>query len=285
VKARQPVALVVAALMLLAPASASATNNAQFFFTHLAEQRLRPAPLVPTTAPRALSPVAESIETFDLPHGYDIQMAAPERGRPTALVGLQAGQYRTAGRALHTFRGAGFRTRSMRVRGRRGYLLTHGRDRVLLWGEGGVVYTLITSTPKTVSISELRATATGLDRLDGLWQANDELGYTDVLVAATSHTVTAEVEFTAPCVSAATGEPSPVRRATARVAFVPRQGDAFSFPIAPNLDPDQSGLTWQGMVSGTVGNGGMVNLRATAADSQDSCDTGPQSLRLGRYPR
>jgi hypothetical protein len=129
------VPIVIAVLALLAPASASAapaTNNAKLFFTQLAEQRLKPAPLVPTTAPSSLSPIGESIATFDQPHGYYIRLADRQRGRPHALVELLAGQYPSARAAVHAYRGGGFRPRSTVVRGKRGFLLTHKRDRALV---------------------------------------------------------------------------------------------------------------------------------------------------------
>ena len=277
----------VAAVMLVAPSSASA--DMQALFQRLADQRLNPAPLVPTTAPRSLSPIGDFIATFDVPKGYGIQMAAARRGRLHAFIGLSGGAYPSTRSALRTFRRAGYRTRSTRIRRLRGYLLTRRSDRVLLWSEGGVVYFLYTRTPRTVSLSELRATADGLDRMEGVFQGrtpDDDLSnQASASVAATSRTATVEVEFRAPCVLTATGERSGSLDGVARVAVIPRQGDNFSFDIAPNVDRERSSLAWQGTVSGTVSaNGGTVNLRATGSDAEYRCDTGPVSVALSPYP-
>ena len=275
-------ALSIGALTLAAPAPAAASASVQPLFQSLAGQRLSPAPLVPTTAPRSLSPIEDFIETFDAPRGYGVRMAAARRGRLYAIVALQGGQYPTTRNALRGFKRAGFRARSTRVRARRGYLLTRRRDRALLWTEDGVVYYLFTVTSKTVSLAELRATADGLDRMEGAFIGSDELGDNDAEVATTSRTVSVDVTFTGQCM--AFGERSGTRRGTARVAFAPRQGDSFSFDIAPNVDRERSDLPWQGTVSGTVSaNGATVNLRATGADAEDTCDTGPVTLALRPY--
>ena len=282
---RRAVALAIAMLALAAPASASADAATQVFFEQLAEQKLKPAPLVPTTGPRSLSPAGDFISTFDQPRGYLIRMGAQRRGRLVALVDLVGGQYPSVGKALRAFRDSALRRRPTVIRGKRGYVLTNRRARVLIWSESGVVYVLITSTPKTVSLNELRATAGGLERLEGVWAGNDERADNEVSVAATSNTVTVETRFSGQCVFSPTGEPSAVRRATTRVAFLRRQGNDFSFDIGPNLDRERSDLAWQGTVSGTVGtNGGTVNVRATGADAEDSCDTGPVSLTLRPFP-
>jgi len=211
-------------------------------------------------------------------------MAAVRRGRLYALVALQGGQYPSTRIAVRRFRGAGFRPRSTAVRGRRGFLLTRRRDRVLLWSEDGTVYSLYTTTSKTVSLGELRATAAGLDRMEGVFIAGfDDTSDNEAEVAATTHTVSVDVNFIGECM--AFGERSGKRLGTVRVAFLPRQVDSFSFDIAPNLDPKRSELAWQGTVSGRVGaNGATLNLRATGAEGEDSCDTGPLTLTLRPYP-
>jgi hypothetical protein len=272
-------------LGVCAPASA----EVQTVFQDLIDQRLRPAPLVPTTAPRDLRPIDDSILTFDQPRGYGIRMQAPLRGRPRAIVDLQGDVFASVRAALRSFREAQFRVRSTRVRERRGYLLTMARqarrppERLLLWAEGGIVYYLHTRTTDTVSVRELRVTATGLDRLEGVFLGNDARGDNEAQVAVTTRTVSADVQFTAPCTETATGERSATRRAAAGVTLAPRGGDSFSFDIGPNLRDARDDFPWQGTVSGTIGaNGATLDLRATGSSAEDSCDTGPVSLTLRR---
>ena len=279
--------LISVAVTLTAASSASA--DMQGLFERLADQRLSPAPLVPTTAPRALSPIGDFIATFDAPQGYGIQMAAARRGRLHAFVGLAGDAYPSARVALRRLRGAGYRARSTRIRRLRGYLLTRSQNRVLLWSERGVVYFLYTRTPKTVSLSELRATAEGLDRMEGVFHGrtpDDDIdNQASASVAATSRTATVEVEFRAPCVLTETGERSGSLDGVAGVSVIPRQDDSFAFDIAPNVDRERSSLAWQGSVSGTVSaNGATVNLRATGSDGENTCDTGPVSIDLRPYP-
>ena len=277
----------VAAVTLTAPASASA--DMQSLFRRLADQRLSPSPLVPTTAPRSLSPIGDFIATFDTPKGYGIQMAVARRGRLHAFVGLSGDAYPSTTSALRSFRKADYRTRSTRIRRLRAYLLTRRQNRVLLWSERGVVYFLYTRTPTTVSLTELRATAEGLDRMEGVFHGrtpDDDLdNQASAFVATTSRTATVEVEFRAPCVLTETGERSGSLDGVAGVAVIPRQGDNFSFDIAPNVDREHSSLAWQGTVSGTVSaTGATVNLRATGSDGENTCDTGPVSIALRPYP-
>ena len=272
----------VAALSLVAPCSAAA--DVQTLFQSLADQQLRSAPLVPTTAPPSLSPIGDFIETFDQRRGYGIRMVAAKRGRLYAIVTLQGGQYPSVRRALRAFKSSKFRVRSTVIRGRRGYLLKRARDRALLWAEDGVVLYMFTTTSKTVSLNELRATAAGLDRMEGVFVGSDNRGDNEAEVATTTRTVSVDLQFSGQCT--AFGEPSGRRDGAVRVTFLPRQGESFAFDVAANRSEGRGDVlsTWQGTVSGTVGaSGGTVNLRATGSDGDDSCDTGPVSLTLRPY--
>jgi hypothetical protein len=138
-------------------------------------------------------------------------------------------------------------------------------------------------------VRELRDTAESLDRMEGVLVGrtpdDDNNGQAETSVSATTRTVTVDVEFRAPCVLVQTGEPGGSFDGVARVSLIPRQGDSFSFDIAPNLDRERSSLPWQGTVSGTLtANGGTVNLRATGTDGEYACDTGPVSIALRPYP-
>lgn len=157
--------------------------------------------------------------------------------------------------------------------------MTRYRDRTLLWGEKGVVYWMGSATPKTISLNELRTTAADLDRLDGAFIGTDAQGENGVFMVTTRRTVTAGVEWIANC-TAPDGSPTSQRAGQAGVTLAPRQGDSFSFDIAPNLR-GSTPFPWQGTVSGTVAaDGGTVDLRATASTSEESCDTGPVSLTV-----
>jgi hypothetical protein len=286
---RWALGLSVAAATLAAPAPASA--DMQVVLRQLAEQRLSPPPLVPTTAPRSLRPIDNFIGTFNTPRGYGIDIGAAIRGRLHALVSLTGGLYPSTRVGLRRIRGTGYRARSTRVRGLRGYVLTRRarRETVLLWSEGGVVYTLYTRTPRTVSLSELRATAAGLDRLVGVFRGSapgdDTRNFADAWVGATSRTVTVDVEFRGPCVLTESNEPGGSFDGVAGVSVMPRQGDNYSFDIAPNLDQERSGFPWQGTVSGAVSaSGATLDMRAMGSNGEYTCDTGPVSVTLRPFP-
>ena len=268
-------ALAITALTFLTPARAGA--DVQSVFEGLADRKLSPAPLVPTTAPKSLRPLDTTISTFPNPRkgGYGVRMA----DEVDSVIAMQGGAYPKLSTGLRVMKRQGFRARSTKVRGKSGYLMTRSRDRTLLWAEKGVVYWIGSATPKTVSLKELRATAADLDRLEGAFSGNDSLGENEVFMATTRRTVTAHVAWTANCTNP-DGSPSTQRAGQAGVTLGPRQGGSFTFEIAPNLRGTSS-FPWQGTVSGTTdAKGGTVEMRVTASTAEESCDTGPLSLAV-----
>ena len=145
---------------------------------------------------------------------------------------------------------------------------------MLLWAEGGVVYTIGTGTLKKVSLAELRATAAGLDRLGGAFVGtggDPDLG-TGALATTTAHTVTAHVEWGAHC-ALPDGTPAADRGGSASVTLLRRSGAAFHFDIAED--------GWTGGVDGTVGAGSVdLTVRATTSVDGATCDTGTVSFTL-----
>ena len=177
----------------------------------------------------------------------------------------------------------GFRSRSTRVRNRRGHLLTRRAglvERWLAWVEDGRVYALATGTPRKVSLNELRATAAGLDRLTGVYGGSpDPRTSSEAFVAATTRTVTARVTWEAQCTDPGATE-SYVRAGTAEVALLRRAGSAFTFDIAENAVRSEG---WTGNVAGTIAPDAIrLNMRATGTIAGSSCDTGPMSFSIPR---
>jgi hypothetical protein len=275
--------LVVSITLLVLAAPAPASAGVMEVFQDLAERQLRPAPLVPISAPGALSPLDPVIETLRSRRrgGYGIRLAADSRGGPT-VIALEGGSFPSIAAALRDFRRGSFKPRSTRVRGRRGYLLTRrlGKtDRSLLWSEGGRVYTLGSGTPRTISLRQLRATAEDLDPLVGAFIGSDANGEQEAFFVATQRTVTGNVAWTAPC-TAPDGTSVHPRAGQANVTLHPKRGSEFTFDIAANLGGSNP-APWQGTVSGTVGtSGGTVNIRATTTVDPDTCDTGPVSFAV-----
>ena len=259
---------------LSVPATAGA--DIQGVYRPLAERRLSPAPLVPTTVPRALSPLDKWIDSR--PGGtrssYAIIIRGATRGGyvPDAVVELVGGRYKSLDSAVDSLRAHGDRIRTTRVRGRRGYRFDFGRERGLLWAEGGRVYRIVSTTPRTISFSDMHSIAAGLDRLEGAFTGSDATGENEAFVVTTRRTITADVAFTGQC-TAPDGSSRNLLAGNARVTVLPRTSSTFAFDLAD--DP------WQGTASGTIdASGGTLQLRATSTFYGESCDTGPVSLAL-----
>jgi hypothetical protein len=247
----------------------------------LSARHLRPAPLVPTTAPRSLLTLDATMELTSTRRrsAYAIGITNAFRGDVIdSVIFLDGGEYTSVRAALRDFRG--YRVQSTRIRGHQGYLVRRGIDRTLLWVEGGRVYRMGSSTPKTVSLKELRAAAEGLDGLVGSFSGSDAGGEQEAFLAVTRRTFTADVTWSANC-TAPNGSPAAGRAGHARTTLQPLHGADFSFGIAPNVIESDPPIPWQGTVSGAVGGGGAtVNMRVTATTDGDSCDSGPVSLAL-----
>src|SRR4051812_16347697 len=111
----------LAVAALIAPAASSA--DVLDVYQRLATRKLHPAPLVPITAPRAVSPLDRTIEPSPSRRrkGYGVRLV---HSGPNAIVVLEGGSFKTMKGALADGRRLGFKARRTRVRGHRGYLFT-----------------------------------------------------------------------------------------------------------------------------------------------------------------
>jgi hypothetical protein len=279
---RRSLCLAGAAVALAAPSAASADVLGSY--QDLAARRLSPAPLVPTTAPRSLSPLDRTVDVLGSRRrsGYGLRLASTS---PEAVIALEGGSFGTLKAALRdATRVLGFKAKRTRIRGHRGYTFTGSRGRMLLWSEGGRVYELATGTPRTVSLKALRATAAGLDRLerDYVGSGGDpDLG--DGAVALTTeHTITIDVSWGANCVLPG-GLPAAAHGGSAHPTLLRRQGAAFGFDIARYRTGD---LAWAGSVSGTIGPDAIqLSMQASGFFDGANCDTGPVAYALDQRPR
>jgi hypothetical protein len=266
---RRYAVIALAALALPAPAEAQVLD----VYSRLAARDLRPGPLVPTRVPRSLRPMDETISAAPALRagGYALRIATPDSD---AIVVLEGGGFRNMGAALRDARRLGFSPRRMRIRGRRGYLMTRRlgpTNRLLVWREGGRIHSLGSGTPGTVSLAALRDTAAGLEPLerDYMGSAGDPDNPSEGFFVTTPGTVTGSVGWGAQC---ANGTP---RAGQTNVTMLARRGDAFTFEIA--------GEGWTGTVTGSVAPGAVtVNLRATGTFDGTPCDTGPVQITLDR---
>jgi hypothetical protein len=259
---------------LIAPVSAGA--SVLDVFERLDGRGLSPAPLVPTTAPALLRP---SDSTLDLGpgrrrSGYALRLAHYTPAGPDAIIAIEGGDYRNVRAALHDYRGD--RRRSIRIRGRRGYLLTQrgGEERHLFWSEGGRVYHVGTGTPRKVSVRQLRATAAGLEPLGSYYIGGspDPNKSSYGRVATTARTITLYVEFNADC----TFTP---RAGQVAVTLAPLRGNSFRFDVARTRLGSQP---WTGTVSGTVAADAVtLDYQVGGTIGGESC-TGAETLTLPR---
>ena len=275
----------LAAVALIAPATSSA--DVLDVYQGLAARKLHPAPLVPTTVPRTVSPLDRTIAPSPSRRrkGYGVRLVHYGPNGPNAIVVLEGGSFKTMKAALADGRRLGFKARRTRVRGHRGYLLTRHlgpTQWLLVWPEGGRIYTLGTGTPKKVPLKQLRATAKRLDHLgrDYIGAPDDPNNFSEGFALTTDRTVTARVAWEAHCVTP-TGSDGGVRVGNARVTLLRRQGNAFTFDIAKHRDDEEP---WNGTVSGTISPTAIVlNIRATGTIEGMTCDSGPLSFALDRH--
>ena len=206
-------------------------------YQRLAERHLSPAPLVPTTIPKAFRPIDRAPENGSTigGRGYAVRLVHQGPLGPDAVIEVSGGEFRSIRALWRERRREGYSSRSRtRVRGKRGYLLKRRagtRTRELAWVEGGKVYTAGSGTPRKVSLKALRSTVAGLDRLerDYFGGAADPDNSSGAVAVTTEKTITATVEFEAQCASG-------VRVGGADVTLLRRQGDAFSFDIDSHVN-------------------------------------------------
>src|SRR4051794_40691005 len=109
---RRALFLAAAVTLTIAP-SASAQTLGEF--QRLDERNLKPAPLVPTTAPRSLRPLHQTLHVSGSRGDYAIRINTPSS---SAVIALERGVYRSLSAAIRAERKAGFAVSSTRVRRR-----------------------------------------------------------------------------------------------------------------------------------------------------------------------
>jgi hypothetical protein len=257
---------------LAAPVAAGA--SVLDVFEKLAGRGLSPAPLVPTTAPPLLRQFDSTLDRSPARgrKGYALRLAHYTSGGPDAIIAIDGGEYRNVRAALHDYRGD--RRRSIRIRGRRGFLLTQrgAAERHLFWSEGGRVYHVATGTPRKVSVRQLRATAAGLEPLGAYYIGGssdpDKSSYGRV--ATTASTLTLYAEFNANCGS------TPYAGQVA-VTLVPLHGNTFSFDVARTR---LGSAPWTGSVSGTVAADAVTMRYEVSATIDGQSCSGSETLTL-----
>jgi hypothetical protein len=249
----------------------------------LAKRHLRPAPLVPATAPAPLSDLGATLATGPGrgKGGYALRLVHYTPNGPDAVIAVSRGDYGSIKAALRAFRRDSYTKRTTRIRGRRAYLVTRrARETALVWSEDGGVYIVATGTQRKVSVSGLRATANGLEHLganyigDYFQPGSNNTSLGAVLVATERH-VSGVVEWgTDNCTF--NGFPAAAHGGSATFMLLPLVSAAFSFPLnGPLVSP--SG--WNGTLSGTFTPAAIdVTLQGSGTFDEESCDTGPMSV-------
>jgi hypothetical protein len=277
----------MAALTAVALLGVPAVAESSFLDTYqrLAERRLSPAPLVPTTIPKAFRPIDRAPEngTTIGGRGYAVRLVHQGPLGPDAVIEVSGGEFRSIRALWRERRREGYSSRTRtRVRGKRGYLLTRRvgtRTRELAWVEGGKVYTAGSGTPRKVSLKALRSTVAGLDRLerDYFGGAADPDNSSGAVAVTTKKTVTALVSFEAQCAAPGSTAGS-VRVGEAEVTLLARQGDAFSFDLDSHVRGSEP---WTGTVNGTITPDAItLDIHASGTIDGEVCDTGALSLTL-----
>ena len=275
------VPLVVLAFFLLAPA---AHADGLVTLQDLAKRHLRPAPLVPTSAPRPLSDLRTTLGTGvgRGKRGYGLRLVHYTGRGPDADHRPRAGRVRVDARRaprpsperLPLAADAPARAPRLPAHPQAGRV----RTSVLLWREDGSVYWMASGTPKKVSVRGMRATAAGLDHLGANYGGsffaagsnNTSLGAT---LVTTRHFISGVIEWgTDNCTF--NGFPAAAHGGSASFFMLPLRSGAFSLPLTEG---------WNGSLSGTVSAPAVsVALQGSGTFDGTACDTGPMSVSADR---
>jgi hypothetical protein len=273
-------AVVLLAFCLLAPAA-----HADGFGTlqDLAARHLRPAPLVPTTAPRPLSNLRRTLDPSSSRsrRGYAVRLVHATPSGPDAIIALERGDYRSVRAALRDNPG---RVRHARVRGRRAFVVTRRDYSTVVWREDKRVYSIATGTPRKVSVRKLKATAKGLRHLGANYlgtffaKGTNNTSFDGTLVTVDGF-VSGIVDWgTDNCTS--NGFPAPAHGGSASFVMLPLRSGAFSIPLN---GPLASPVGWTGSITGTA-TAPAINLAIQGSGTFDdtACDTGTMTVTAER---
>jgi hypothetical protein len=279
-------AVALLAFCLLAPA---AHADALATLQDLAKRHLRPAPLVPTAAPRPLSDLGVTLDMSSGQgrRGYALRLAHYTPGGPDAIIALERGAYSSVRAAVRDYRRGRYRVRRTRLRGRRAFVLTGKvgvRESIIFWREDKSVYSIATGTPEKVSVRGLRATAKGLDHLGANYlgtyfaEGSNNTSF-DATLVTTQRFVSGIVEWgTDNCTF--NGAPSAAHGGTATFTMLPLRSGAFSIPLnGPLVSP----AGWNGTISGTASPPAInLAIQGNGTFDDEACDTGPMSVSAER---
>jgi hypothetical protein len=281
---RLPVRAAVALLAFCLLASAAHADGLETLQA-LAKRHLRPAPLVPTAAPRPLSDLGVSLDMSSGrgKRGYGLRLAHYAPSGPDAIIALERGAYSSVRAAVRVYRRGRYRVRRTRLRGRRAFVLTSKvgvRESIIFWREDKSVYSIATGTPKKVSVRGLQATARGLDHLGANYlgsyfaEGSNNTSF-DATLVTTQRFVSGIVEWgTDNCTF--NGAPSAAHGATATFMMLPLRSGAFSIPLnGPLVSP----AGWNGTISGTASPPAInLAIQGNGTFDDEACDTGPISV-------
>ena len=282
-------AAAVGIAMLIVPAQA-AVLPVFTPYERLAERPVTPAPLVPTYVPPLLAQRGGSVELgYHLGKAYMIRIVHDGPSGPgvialTRCEPLGSVPFGTCSRLAATvrfYRNAGYSSRRVRIRGRNGFLMTRpdrrGPTRSLIWREDGLVHTLGSATPRTVSLRELRATAAGLDHLEHKYLGSlpTATSASGAVLVTTERFVAGPIEWHAAC-DAPDGRG---RAGSVTLELFPREGNRFDVDLGTT--PTLNGDRWVGSISGTISPTEiLLTIRATGTFDGAPCDTGALSITL-----
>ena len=232
-----------ASVTVLAVLGSAASANASLLleYSDLAHRQLTPAPLVPTTAPKAVSPLVSTLGDITPigRKGYRIRLLDVGELAPKAIIAMERGSVKSIAVAVRRARTSGFRIRSTRIRGLKGKLFNDRRRKPtyfsLAWKEKGAIYQVSSGTTKTISLKDLRSFVNGLQPLEREYVATVCLaGFCHGAIAVTTtKTASVLVEWEATCDDPdGQGQTLLGNAGSAQFSLLPRSGDSVSFRLA-----------------------------------------------------
>lgn len=256
----------------------------------LGGRRLSPAPLVPISLPPSLGALATSpLDYNPEPHGGYLMIfknLATDRAHVATLVVKREG-VRSLAAVRKSVRSIA-NVRATRVRGHAGLVLAYRFQALvaLEWNEDGRLYELATGTPRTISLKQLRATASRLEHLlgafDGSYMTPDRANQ-EVETLLTDRTITIHLGWSAPCADPSLAYPLTNEGAELTLWTVPTTGGAFSlspFTVA-SVNPSNWTLSLGGSAAAS---GGQLSFQAFADRGSEHCAIGPLSLAFRPTP-
>ena len=283
--------LAAGVLAAAAPAAASGAGGGVFGeYVTLAQRERSPAPLVPVSLPAALGSGEQVELEFSAGSGGRYLMRFTRAGifpRPGAplLVLEDLGAISLAkGRARL---GSAYSASPTRVRGHPALTLHErfGAAQAVMWREDGRVYEMATGAPRAISLSQVRATASGLQHLLGAYtaqfvSADDGLQEAEALI--TDRALNVNLMWDSPC-SQPGVELAPDRGGTAQAGWVTLAGGAFTrSPLTVGTGAGAWTVALSGRASAA---GGQVTFQASSSAGAERCAIGPLTLTLVRLPR